>query len=159
MSIVLYRVDERLIHGQVVIGWGHHLRPNRYIVVDDELSTSDWEQELYILGAGGADVVFAGVERARELLAEWRDDEHRSILLTRDVSSMLALSRNGRLGGEEVNLGGLHGGAGRVEVLPYLHLASGDRDALEAMAEDGVGVAARDLPEAPRVALAAILAR
>ena len=38
MPVVLCRVDERLIHGQVVIGWGHELRPDRYVVVDDEIA-------------------------------------------------------------------------------------------------------------------------
>ena len=46
VPIVLFRVDERLIHGQVVIGWGHELRPERYVVVDDDLAESPWEQEL-----------------------------------------------------------------------------------------------------------------
>ena len=159
LSIVLYRVDERLIHGQVVIGWGHHLRPDCYIIVDDELATSDWEQELYALGAGEADVDFVGVEAARKKLVEWKDDDRRAILLTRDVSTMLALSKGGRLGGEEVNLGGMHSGPDRVEVLPYLHLGAGDRNALEAMADDGVAVTARDLPETPRVNLVTILGR
>ncbi|HIC54769.1 MAG TPA: PTS N-acetylgalactosamine transporter subunit IIB, partial [Gemmatimonadetes bacterium] len=59
VSIVLFRIDERLIHGQVVIGWGHQLRPDRYAVVDDDLADSAWEQDLYRLGAGTADVVFA----------------------------------------------------------------------------------------------------
>lgn len=159
MSIVLYRVDERLIHGQVVIGWGHHLRPDRYIIVDDELSTSGWEQELYVLGAGGADVVFVDVDGARDGLLAWKADDRRAILLTRDVSTMLALSREGRLDGQEVNLGGLHDGPGRSEVLPYLHLGADDREALQAMSDDGVGVVARDLPETPRVNLVAILGR
>jgi PTS system mannose-specific IIB component/fructoselysine and glucoselysine-specific PTS system IIB component len=44
MSIVLFRVDERLIHGQVVVGWGAELHPDRIIVVDDEIAHSQWEQ-------------------------------------------------------------------------------------------------------------------
>ena len=50
MTVVLYRIDERLIHGQVVIGWGTQLHPDSYLVVDDALAASDWEQELYVLG-------------------------------------------------------------------------------------------------------------
>ena len=34
MSIVLIRVDERLIHGQVIVGWGERLHVKRIIVVD-----------------------------------------------------------------------------------------------------------------------------
>ncbi len=50
MPVVLYRIDERLIHGQVVMGWGPQLGVEHYVVVDDELATSEWEQDLYRLG-------------------------------------------------------------------------------------------------------------
>jgi mannose/fructose/N-acetylgalactosamine-specific phosphotransferase system component IIB len=50
MPIVLCRVDERLIHGQVVVGWGTNLHVRRIVVADDELADSAWEQELYRAG-------------------------------------------------------------------------------------------------------------
>lgn len=157
MGIVLFRVDERLIHGQVVIGWGHELRPGRYILVDDDLAASDWEQELYRLGVVDAEVEFVGVDEARRRLEEWRDDGARSILLTRDVATMRRLAEDRRLEGERVNLGGIHHGPGRAEVLRYLHLTDEDRDDLRELAEQGVEVTARDLPDAPRVGLSTLL--
>ena len=157
MSIVLVRVDERLIHGQVVIGWGHHLRPDLYVVIDDDLATSDWEQDLYRLGAGDADAAFCTVESGRSRVAEWRDGSRRSILLTRDLRTMRRLADHGALAGEQLNLGGIHHGPGRDEVLTYLHLSPEDRDDLRAIAEQGVEVSARDLPDAPRVTLDTLL--
>jgi len=157
MTVVLYRVDERLIHGQVVLGWGNQLRPGRYLVVDDELAASDWEQELYRLGAGDSEVLFASVAEARRLLSQWREDAERSILLTRDVGSMLRLARGGTLSGEKVNLGGIHHGPERVEVLSYLHLTASDQEDLATLAEEGVDVSARDLPDAHKVPLSALL--
>ena len=153
MAIVLFRVDERLIHGQVVIGWGHQLRPDRYAVVDDDLAGSDWEQDLYRLGAGIAQVVFATTEDARDRLSEWRDDPQRTILLTRDVATMWRLGTGGMLSGEAVNLGGIHHGPGRRELLTYLHLTPEDLDHLEKLATEDVEVSARDLPDAHRVPL------
>jgi mannose/fructose/N-acetylgalactosamine-specific phosphotransferase system component IIB len=50
MPIVLHRVDERLIHGQVVVGWGAQLHAARIVVVDDDIAASEWEQDLYCLG-------------------------------------------------------------------------------------------------------------
>jgi hypothetical protein len=47
VSIVLFRVDERLVHGQVTVGWGMRLRPALYVTVDDALAGGDWEQELW----------------------------------------------------------------------------------------------------------------
>ena len=35
MSIVLYRIDDRLIHGQVVVGWGQPLDVAFIVLVDD----------------------------------------------------------------------------------------------------------------------------
>jgi PTS system mannose-specific IIB component/fructoselysine and glucoselysine-specific PTS system IIB component len=157
VPIVLYRVDERLIHGQVVIGWGHELRPDRYVVVDDALAESPWEQDLYRLAVADGEVVFESVERARSRLAEWKDDEARTILLTRDVATMAALAEGGGLAGLRVNLGGLHHAPGRRELLSYLYVSDRDRDALMRLSSSGVEVSARDLPDAPRVDLATLL--
>jgi mannose/fructose/N-acetylgalactosamine-specific phosphotransferase system component IIB len=49
MSVVLTRVDDRLIHGQVVVGWAQALRAQRIALVDDAVSASPWEQELTIV--------------------------------------------------------------------------------------------------------------
>ncbi|MDH3272402.1 MAG: PTS sugar transporter subunit IIB [Gemmatimonadota bacterium] len=157
MAIVLYRVDERLIHGQVVIGWGHELRPEAYLLVDDELAESEWEQELYRLGAGAVPVDFASVEEARRRLGEWREDARRSILLTRDIRTMRRLGQDRLLAGASVNLGGIHHGPGRTEVLRYLHLTEEDREDLRSLTEEGAEIAARDLPDAPRVPLSTLL--
>jgi PTS system mannose-specific IIB component/fructoselysine and glucoselysine-specific PTS system IIB component len=159
VSIVLFRVDERLIHGQVVIGWGHELRPQRYVVVDDELAESEWEQDLYRLSVADAEVVFASVEAARAGLAEWRDDPVRTILLTRDIASMRRLADAGALSGEKVNLGGLHHAPDKKQLLPYLFVSAEDRDDLVRLASSGVEVTARDLPDAHRVPLATLLER
>ncbi|HUF76153.1 MAG TPA: PTS sugar transporter subunit IIB [Longimicrobiales bacterium] len=157
MPIVLLRIDERLIHGQVVIGWGYHLRPTRYVVVDDELAASEWEQDLYRLGAGGAEVLFVTSRQARERLDEWRAAPERSILLTRDIATMRRLAEGGSLEGESVNIGGVHHGPDRDELLTYVHVSDAERQDLEAIAATGVDVSARDLPDALRVGLSSLL--
>ncbi len=157
VTIVLQRVDERLIHGQVVIGWGGQLRPDRYLVVDDELAESEWEQELYALGAGDAEVLFTTVAHARTQLDQWRGDPERSIILTRNISGMLRLAAAGLLMDTSVNLGGIHHGPDRKEVLTYLHITPQDRDDLKALAEEGVKIFARDLPDAHKVSLATLV--
>ena len=50
MALELYRIDDRLIHGQVVVGWGQPLDLRFIVLVDDEVASSDWEQELYRMG-------------------------------------------------------------------------------------------------------------
>lgn len=157
MGIVLTRLDERLIHGQVVLGWGSQIRPDRYVVVDDDLAASEWEQELYRLGAGDAEVAFHTVAEARDRLAEWRASAPRTVVLLRDVATLLRLAEGGTLRGQGVNLGGLHHGSGRRQVLPYLHLSGEDLSALASLEGDGVQVWAQDLPDASRIPLRSLL--
>ena len=158
MAILLVRVDERLLHGQVVIGWGHELRPDRYVLVDDDLAVSEWEQELYRLAASGAaEVLFFPVDEARTRLDEWRDDRTRTILLVRDIPTVRRLAEGDALAGQQLNLGGLHHASGRREVLPYLYMSESDLDDLRTIAASGVEVSARDLPDAARVPLSTLL--
>lgn len=158
MAIVLYRVDERLIHGQVVVGWGSRLHPDRIVVVDDELADSLWEQELYGLGMPtGVDASFEKVASARDQLSSWKGDGGRIIVLTRDVATMRRLAEGGLLRGDEVNIGGIHYAPGRTGILSYVYLSGDERAELADLAADGVKVSARDVPGARRVDVTRLL--
>jgi mannose/fructose/N-acetylgalactosamine-specific phosphotransferase system component IIB len=158
MPIVLLRVDERLIHGQVVVGWGEHIHMDRIAVVDDEISASPWEQELYCLGVPpSVDAQFATVDEARQQLPRWREDPHRMTVLLRDCQTLERLADGGTLKGMEVNLGGLHFAPGRERVLPYLFLSKADRESLKHVAEEGASVTARDLPASRPVPLTSLV--
>ena len=149
MAVLLYRVDERLIHGQVVLGWGTGLHPDRIIVVDDELAGSEWEQELYTLGLPEAvRASFETVAAARAGLDAWTGSDERILLLTRDLATMRRLGDGGLLAGREVNVGGIHHAAGRDKVLPYVFLGDAERAEIRALVRDGAEVIARDLPAA-----------
>jgi mannose/fructose/N-acetylgalactosamine-specific phosphotransferase system component IIB len=158
MSVLLFRIDERLIHGQVIIGWGTHTRPDRIVVVDDALAASAWEQELYCLGLPATVTAeFASVPDARTRLEGWLESPERVIVLTRDATTMLALARGGLLRGAEVNVGGIHHAPGRREVLPYVFLSQAEAAALRALGAEGASVSARDLPGSRRVLLPELL--
>lgn len=158
MSIVLFRVDERLIHGQVIVGWGAELHPDRIVVVDDEIANSQWEQELYAMGLP-SDVtpVFEEVATARTQLGGWRDGGERVLILTRDVATMHKLAEGGAMRGDEVNIGGIHYAPGRQAILPYVYLSGDEIDHINALAGEGVRITARDLPAARRVDLKELL--
>jgi mannose/fructose/N-acetylgalactosamine-specific phosphotransferase system component IIB len=147
VPIVLFRVDERLIHGQVLVGWGERLHMDRIVVIDDELSRSAWEQELYCLGMPpSVDAVFASVEEARKDLAIWRTEARRLVLLVRDLATLGRIAEDGLLKNQTINLGGIHHAPGRERMLPYLFLSVDERRELRRIAESGARLEARDLP-------------
>jgi mannose/fructose/N-acetylgalactosamine-specific phosphotransferase system component IIB len=155
MPIVLYRVDERLIHGQVVVGWGGPLHADRIVVVDDEIVASPWEQELYCLGVPAEfEASFVTVQEARRSLASWQSAPHRTMILMRNVDTLSRFTADRLLEGVEVNLGGIHHGPVRQRVLPYLFLRPDEREELERIEQEGgVRLVAQDLPSARSVPL------
>ncbi len=83
MPVELYRIDDRLIHGQVVVGWGRPLDIRFIVLVDDEVAASEWEQELYRMGVPPEmDVFFHGVDDAVAAHERYATDRRRGILLT-----------------------------------------------------------------------------
>ncbi len=158
MPILLYRVDDRLIHGQVVVGWGAQLDLGYIAVVDDDIAQSDWEKDLF--RAGLPDSIegrFLTVDEAVEVIPKWREAKERGIVLTRDIANMRRLAESGVLEGEEINIGGLHDAPGRRRVLPYVFLSDQDRSELVRLGRLGVRVTARDVPGARAVDLDQLL--
>jgi PTS system mannose-specific IIB component/fructoselysine and glucoselysine-specific PTS system IIB component len=154
MPIVLTRVDDRLVHGQVVVGWGRPLDLHRIVLVDDEVRESPWEQELYRMAAPREIAVeFRSAAEAAGQLADWEAGRERVLVLTGSIDTVQELIR--RMPGviRRLNLGGIHAGPGRRERLRYLYLSEGEIETLEALARDGVEVAAQDVPSSRPIGL------
>lgn len=153
MTVVLYRVDDRLIHGQVVVGWGEPLAARFIALVDDEVRASDWEQTLYRMGVPDSmEVEFASVDEAIERVAVWERDERRGIVLTRSIEIMQQLIEGGAPV-RRLNIGGLHHNATRTQRLRYVYLSDSEVDVLRVIANRGVQVVAQDVPSARPVPL------
>ena len=92
MSWVLHRIDDRLIHGQVVVGWGQALGIEFIVLVDDDVRASDWEQELYRMGVPpDLAVEFVTVAEAATRRAAWEADPRAGIVLLGDVATATAI--------------------------------------------------------------------
>ena len=156
MTLVLYRIDDRLIHGQVVVAWGQAMDIEFIVLVDDAVATSEWEQELYRMGVPQEmEVFFHTVADAPGRLDAYRSDRRRGILLTGDVRSMACLVAAADI--PAVNVGGVHHRPGRVQRLRYVFLNDEEERQLRQIAARGVEVAAQDVPGAWPVPLDELL--
>jgi PTS system mannose-specific IIB component/fructoselysine and glucoselysine-specific PTS system IIB component len=157
MGIHLYRIDDRLIHGQVVVGWGQPLDIRFLVLVDDLVASSDWEKDLYRMAVPPEmDIYFADVATAIRDHARYAGDPRPGILITGDISSMQRLVRGVKAIGS-VNLGGIHHRAGRVEKLRYVFLTAAEERQLHELEAAGVEVTAQDVPSARAVPLSEVL--
>ena len=157
MTLALYRIDDRLIHGQVVVGWGQPLDLKFIVLVDDTVADSDWEQELYRMGVPPEmEVFFHTVPAALERLAHYQKDPRPGLLLTGDIATMRRLVDGGSV--PTVNVGGIHSKPGRVQRMRYVFLTPEEEAELRALAARGVVVTAQDVPSARPVSLEDLLA-
>ena len=157
MALELYRIDDRLIHGQVVVGWGQPLDLGFIVLVDDEVASSDWEQELYRMGVPpDMDVYFDGVEAAATNLERYQDDDRRGLLLTGDIDTMTRLVDSSDAI-RRVNVGGIHHRPGRTQRLRYVFLSPSEEEQLRALAGRNIEVTAQDVPAARPVPLDELL--
>jgi len=157
MGIHLYRIDDRLINGQVVVGWGQPLNIRLLVLVDDMVAASDWEKELYRMAVPPEmEVRFADVATAIRDHAKYASDARPGLILTGDIGSMHRLVKGVKAIGS-VNLGGIHHRSGRTQRLRYVFLAPDEEQALRALASRGVDVSAQDVPAARPLALNEVL--
>lgn len=157
MPIDLYRIDDRLIHGQVVVGWGQPLDIRLIILVDNAVACCDWEQDLYRMGVPPEmELVFADVATAVRDHSKFAADPRHSIVLTGDVATMHALlSGVGTI--RHVNVGGLHHRPGRIQKMRYVFVSPEEEKELRQLIASGVKVTAQDVPGARAVPMEAVL--
>jgi D-glucosaminate PTS system EIIB component len=156
VTLVLHRIDDRFIHGQVVVGWGQPLDIRFIVLVDDDVAASEWEQELYRMGAPPEmEVYFLSVDAAIAQLPQYRADTRHGLLLTGDIETMRRLVDGDGI--TSINLGGIHHRAGRTQRLRYVFLNEDEENALRELATRGVSVTAQDVPGARPIPLDDIL--
>lgn len=154
MPILLSRVDDRLVHGQVVIGWGRPLAIELIVLVDDTVAASAWEQDLYRMAVSSEfELEFATVSDATPRLGEWERGPRRVLVLTGDLPTMAALHTADPAAMRRINLGGVHHRAGRRERLPYLYLTDDELQGLRNLEAAGAEIQAQDLPTTTPVPL------
>jgi mannose/fructose/N-acetylgalactosamine-specific phosphotransferase system component IIB len=145
MTWLTQRVDDRLIHGQVVIAWGERLHPERIVIADDAAAANDWERDLLASAAPGIDVRVLSVADAA---AEHGAESQRAggaFLLMRGLGTALALvERGARI--PVLTLGGLHYAAGKDKISEYVYLDEDDRHAARTLLARGVRLEVQDVP-------------
>ena len=145
MSLALTRVDDRLIHGQVILAWGAALSISRIVVADDEVAANSWERDLMAAVAEDLHVEVIPIHELASRVESERDRSGATLVLFRSPAAALAAIEAGTVL-SEINLGGLHYAPGRERVLDYLYLNDDDRAALRALQRHGVRLIAQDVP-------------
>jgi mannose/fructose/N-acetylgalactosamine-specific phosphotransferase system component IIB len=116
LSLRLVRIDDRLIHGQVVAGWLRALGAQRIVIVDDASARDEFLREVLVLAAPqGTPVEVYGVAEGAVRCIELARAPEPVIVLARSPRTVLSLRQAG-VPIDVVDLGGLGAGPGRRRV-------------------------------------------
>lgn len=145
-----FRIDNRLVHGQVIETWLPHVRAKVLLVANDELAQDELRQEIMSL-AVPSHVRFiccpvAGLESAlRKALPGASPDN--AVILFATCEDARAAHMAG-LTFDMVNIGNLHYGPGKEQVCEHIALSADDRTCLQYFNEHGVEIDFRCVPSA-----------
>ncbi len=156
---IIWRIDDRLIHGQIIVGWCSQLPIKKLIVCDDEIATTDWEKELLLMAApSDLETDCLTVAQMAQQLPHCVPSKGILMVLVKGPQEIQHLLDAGvKL--EQVNVGGVHYKDGRKEYLPYLFLSDEEVALFEKLMAQGVKFECRDLPNSPSHDLAKVLRR
>ncbi|MFO7809757.1 MAG: PTS sugar transporter subunit IIB, partial [Candidatus Delongbacteria bacterium] len=140
----LIRVDDRLIHGQVSVGWAPRVCADHMIIADDEIASSEEDSQLFLLGvpfdcAGRA----LSIKDAAAFIK--KHSKERYIVVMRSIRAAYELMKAGSEF-KELNIGGLHAEENKKEVLHYIFLDKEDIALIKKIERSGVHVYIQDLP-------------
>jgi len=159
MSICLVRIDDRLIHGQVVAGWLGVIGADTILVVSDELAANETEKILFSLAVpAGVRVDCLSIhEAAARLMADAYARALLLILVEGPGEIVSLLDKGVQL--SSINVGGLHYAPGKISIHDVLYLSIEECAMLEAIAARGVVVEGRILPNDTRMNVVAEIRR
>ena len=146
MSAVFFRIDDRLIHGQVMTGWSKVYNATRIFVVDDKTAGDQFLcQVMHMSVPKDYDVHIFKTEEAIEAIKN-DPPELRTIVLTKTPAVMLALLEGG-VEMKELNVGGMGYAAGRKLVLRNIQISKEELKTLQDIAARGVRVFCQIVPD------------
>ena len=146
MALSLLRIDDRLIHGQVVEGWLPALKARRVVVVSDEAAGDPTQAALMRMCMSESVALdICSVADAPAALAKAAAAPENVLALVPGPAEALALVRAG-VRVESVNVGGLHYAAGRMQLGKAIFLDEADRRALREIAGACVRLEGRAVP-------------
>lgn len=88
MNILLNRVDERLIHGQILSTWIRKYGVELLVVLDDSLAENPFTQSVFIMAMPKkVDVLFLSVQSGVQWFENNPADNRRTMVLFRNLSS------------------------------------------------------------------------
>ncbi len=145
------RVDNRLIHGQIIETWLPFTKSRMIVVANDPLSDDSLRQEIMGLAIPSTvEKVFVPVERVHGFMAEAfaGEEEPDALVLFASCEDARRAYESG-LAFSSLNLGNMHYGPGKEQVCAHVAIGGEDKVCLQFFSKRGVALDFRCVPNEP----------
>ncbi len=145
MPVVFARVDDRLVHGQVVEGWVPYYDAQTIYVVDDEISRDKSRCHLMrmIVPSGLALRIVTPPDLEKTL----KDDQQSRVMILFNSLASLSAAVDSGFFACHVNVGNIHNLRGGKEITPSVFLNSKDISYIKRLHKMGISLEAREVPD------------
>lgn len=117
MTLVLIRVDDRLIHGQVAVGWSRSYNVNRIIVANDSVAKDETQKMLLKMACPvGVEASILTIKEATTQILQNKFRKEKVMMLVKDPGSLIKLIEGG-IDIKEVNVGNVSIKEGRKKIV------------------------------------------
>lgn len=146
-NIVLTRVDNRLVHGQVGVVWTSSIGANLLLVANDEAAQSDLQQELMAATAetSGVGIRFWTIEKTITTIHK-ASPRQKIFLVVQTPEDAVRLVQGG-VPIDQVNIGNMHYSDGKEQLSKKVFVDQVDREAMKELIDEGIDVFIQDVPE------------
>jgi N-acetylgalactosamine PTS system EIIB component len=146
MSIVLFRIDNRLIHGQVIASWVPQLEIEAIIVADDEMAQDEFATDMARLAVSEEIELFIiPTVKVIETLRQYELGKKRVLILLRDIAEASRAVSTG-LKIKSINLGNLHFSEGKRQICPTIAINERDVELMRELEAKEIEIEIRAVP-------------
>jgi mannose/fructose/N-acetylgalactosamine-specific phosphotransferase system component IIB len=159
-GILLARIDDRLVHGQVVVGWSRAVGARHIVVCNDRTAGDEFSKTIIETASAPADIYVRAltVEEAVKETSCGAFRKTGAIFLFENPADLLRIMDAGvKL--DKVNLGGLHQRPGKTEAVKAIWLDEKDCADLQAIVDRGARVTVQMVPTEAEIGVETILKR
>lgn len=150
-KINLVRVDDRLIHGQVMTKWSKGLGTNALYVIDNETASDEFMKDIYI-NTNSSSGLKIQVYSNQEVVEKWNSDQFGKdnvVLLFKYIASVKEVVEQG-LPVTRLNIGGVSKKGEAQFVIPTVALTETDVDNLKSLDAKGIEIFFQTVPDSKK---------
>lgn len=150
MAIEVVRIDDRLIHGQIVQGWLKVVEVNKILLISNEVAEDKMQQILLSMAMpSNVKLVIRNIKDASYELSNDVYDKDKLMILFSNPQDIVKVLENG-VKFKSVNVGGMHFSHGKIQILKNLSVDKQDVISFLKLIENNIELESRILPSDER---------